>query len=148
MNLDLLIWHLQLSEGYKNKPYLCPAKKLTIGYGRNLQDNGISKDEADLMLKNDVLNVKLELEDRLSFFGDLDDVRQNVLVEMGYNMGVPNLLKFKKTLQFIKEQDYESASEEMLNSKWHRDFIEYAPNTHISALRSSRLSKILREGAY
>ncbi len=148
MKLDLLMWHIEQNEGFKSKVYKCPAGKLTIGYGRNLEDNGISKQEALVLLESDIMNIKLELEDKLSFFYALDDIRQNVLIEMAYNMGVPNLLKFKKTLESIEKHDFLSASKEMLNSKWHKDFIKYNHNEDSEDLRSRKLSKIMEIGEY
>ena len=151
MNIESLKENVKKYEGLKLKPYLCPAKKLTIGYGRNIQDVGITKKEADLLLENDLLNIKLTLIDKLSFFTSLDDVRQNVLIEMAYNMGVPRLLKFKNTLNFIKNKDYEKASIEMLDSKWHRDFLAYDlldGRKYGGLLRSEHLSKIMKEGKY
>ncbi|MFY9090300.1 glycoside hydrolase family protein [Arcobacter aquimarinus] len=135
-------------EGLELKPYKCPANKLSIGYGRNLEDNGISINEAIYMLENDLLNIKLELEDKLPVFNRLDDIRQNVLLEMAYNMGISKLLNFKKTIQHLKKFDYVEASKEMLDSKWHKDFKKYAPNTKEELLRSSILSKIMKEGKY
>lgn len=139
------------AESYSSKMYKCPAGKFTIGYGRNIQDRGIRKDEAELMLKNDIRAVELELMSRILFFTALDRVRQNVLIEMAYNMGVPKLMKFKKTLKFIHESDYESASKEMLDSKWHRDFVKYDMQDgkrFDGLLRSEYLSKIMKEGKY
>lgn len=139
-------------EGLKLKPYLCPNQKLTIGYGRNLQDNGITVLEAEKLLETDLLNLKLELEDSIKFFHKLDHIRQNVLIEMAYNMGVPKLLNFKNTLEYMRKGDFINASEEMLNSKWHRDFMEYdlidGKRNNNGLLRSEYLSIVMREGVY
>ena len=152
MDLLKLKESIKRFEGLELKPYKCPAGKLTIGYGRNLEDNGITTHEANLMLENDLLNVKLELEDKLSVFNKLDDVRQNVLIEMAYNMGVPKLLGFKNTIAFLKKNDFESASKEILNSKWHQDFIKYdlldGKRGNSGLLRSEYLSKVMKEGKY
>lgn len=140
------------SEGLELKPYKCPAGKISIGYGRNLENNGISINEAIIMLENDLLNIKLELEDKLTVFNKIDDVRQNVLIEMAYNMGVAKLLNFKKTIQHLKNGDYVEASKEMLNSKWHEqhkqyDLIDGKANNN-GLLRSEYLSKLMKEGKY
>lgn len=147
MDLSKLKQNIIKNEGFESKPYLCPNKKLTIGYGRNLE-NGITEREAVVLLENDLLNLKLELEDKLPVFKKLDDIRQNVILEMAYNMGVPRLLKFKSMIEALKKADYKEASREMLMSKWHYDFIEYSPNTKEEKLRSSRLSKVMKEGKY
>lgn len=146
MNIDKLINDIEIDEDYRSRMYKCPAKKWTIGFGRNIEDNGIRRDEALFMLKNDIMDIKLELEDNLPFFYTLNDVRQNTLINMAYNLGVPRFMEFEKTLDYLKNSDYEKASIEMLDSKWHRDFINYAPNTPIEDLRSSRLAKSIKEG--
>lgn len=139
------------NEGFEPKPYLCPNKNLTIGYGRNLE-NGITEREAVVLLENDLLNLKLELEDKLPLFKKLDDIRQNVILEMAYNMGLPNLLKFKNMIEFLKKNDFDSASKEMLNSKWHENFKKYdlqdGKANNNGLLRSEYLSKLMKEGKY
>ena len=152
MDLNKLKQSVKKSENVKLKVYLCPKKKHTIGYGRNLDDRGITMLEAEAMLERDLLDTKLELEDKIKFFHKLDDIRQNVLIEMAYNMGVPHLLEFKNTLKFMEKSDFINASKEMLNSKWHRDFIEYdlkdGKSHNNGLLRSEYLSKIMCEGVY
>ncbi len=50
----------------------------------------------------------------------MDDVRQRVIVDMAFNMGLGSLSKFKNTLGHIEAGRYEEASVEMLDSKWAR----------------------------
>lgn len=148
MNKTALVQSIQGSEGLSLTPYRCPTGKLTIGYGRNLEEKGISKTEANLMLENDVLDINNVLFDTFDFYQSLNDARQNVLIEMVYNLGFNGFSKFKAFIQALKNNDFETASKEMLDSKWHRDFIAYAPNTNIDELRSSKLSKLIKEGKY
>ena len=112
-----LIAMLKRHEGRNLKPYKCPAGKLTIGYGRNIEDNGISEIEAMVMLRNDIEQCYEELS-VFSWFADLDQVRQEALIDMLYNLGLPTFLEFKKTLKFVAEGKYSQAAEEMLRSKW------------------------------
>lgn len=148
MLLDELKQSIRESEALKLTVYKCPAGVWSIGYGRNLEHVGVSKNEAEILLENDLLDIKLSVEDKFNWFKDLNDIRQNVIVEMVYNMGLGNFSKFKNTITYIKNKEYEKASKEMLNSKWHTDFIKYAPNTKVELLRSSRLTKIFKEGIY
>ncbi len=104
-------------EGLRLKPYKCTAGKITIGYGRNLDDNGISKQEAEAMLVKDISGVYTDLS-RYEWFYGLDEVRAAVLVDMCYNLGINRLSKFKRTMKFIELGQYLEASLEMLNSKW------------------------------
>lgn len=150
MDLNKLKQSIRKSEALKLQLYKCPKGKLTIGYGHNL-DNGITLQVAELMLENDILNIKLELIDKIPFFKNLDDIRQNVLLEMAFNMGVPHLLEFKKTLQFMQKSDFINASIEMLNSQWHRDLVQMDlmdSKKSKELLRSEYLSKIMKEGVY
>ena len=55
---ELIIFH----EGFRNKPYRCSAGKLTIGFGRNLENKGISISEARMMLKSDIDEAVQDLE--------------------------------------------------------------------------------------
>lgn len=152
MDLQKIKHSIKKHEGVRLKPYECPAGKLTIGYGRNLTDTGITQIEADSMLDRDLLNTKLELEDSIKFFHKLDDIRQNVLIEMAYNMGVPNLLEFKNTLKFMEKGDFINASIEMLDSQWHRYFVAYdlkdGKKNNNGLLRSEYLSLVMKQGVY
>jgi len=105
-------------EGLRLKPYKCPAGKLTIGYGRNLEDNGITELEAEELLRNDIFRINEELMDSIGQYPSLPLFIKDVLVEMAYQMGVNGLLKFEKTLEFVSQGAYEKASIEMLDSQW------------------------------
>jgi lysozyme len=108
---------LQRHEGLRLKPYKCTAGKLSIGYGRNLDDMGISEVEAMVLLRHDIERCYDEL-NVFSWFADLDQVRQEALIDMLFNLGLPTFLEFKKTLKFVAEGKYSQAAEEMLRSKW------------------------------
>lgn len=113
--LDMLIRH----EGLKLKPYHDSVGKLTIGIGRNLDDVGITKEEAIYMCNNNIKEVTDQLNAALPWFKDQPDVVKNVLIDMGF-MGVGSLLKFTFTLNYIKIKKYKAAAVEMLDSTWAR----------------------------
>ncbi len=120
MNLDRLLSNLVKHEGLELKPYVCPSGRLTIGIGRNIQDLGLSKDEAYYLAKNDINRCVAELIDIFGseLFEKLSDVRQEVLIDMIFNLGKPNFLKFKKLILAVKDLDFKEASFQMENSKW------------------------------
>lgn len=118
MDIEALKDQLILHEGLKLKPYKCTAGKITIGVGRNIEDIGITEDEARSLLDNDILRVAQELDNALPWWRDLSDVRQRVLLDMAFNIGTPTLMKFKKTLDLIEAKEFEKASVEMLDSRW------------------------------
>ena len=111
---DQLIDH----EGLELKPYRCTAEKLTIGVGRNIEDRGITEDEARYLLKNDIKIVEDELLEKKPVVAGLDAVRQRVLVDMGFNLGIPTLLKFQNMWAAIEEEDFETAADEAMDSRW------------------------------
>lgn len=118
MNKAKLAEQLKKHEGIKLKPYTDTVGKLTLGIGRNLEDKGITEQEALFMLNNDVDYFYGKLVKRLPWFLNLDDVRQNVLVNMAFNLGVGGLLTFKNMLRLVSIGHYQDGAEEMLNSKW------------------------------
>lgn len=105
-------------EGLKLKPYLCPAGKMTIGVGRNLEDTGITEAEAMVMLRGDIARITQDLAKRLPWFLGLDAARQQVLINMAFNLGVNGLLQFSRTLRHVEVGAYRLAAQEMLASKW------------------------------
>ena len=120
--MKLLKNMLIVDEGLRLKPYRDTVGKLTIGVGRNLDDVGISKDEALYLLENDIQRA---IQDATEIFGteiwlSLDEVRQAVILDMLFNLGKPRFLTFRRFIQAIKEGNFERASKEMLNSRWAR----------------------------
>jgi lysozyme len=113
-----MIRQLRLHEGERLKPYRCTAGKLTIGVGRNLDDRGISAAESAYLLGNDIDHHWRELVKALPWVEQLDEVRQRVLLDMAFNLGIGGLLGFKNTLATIKGGNYRKAGEMMLDSKW------------------------------
>jgi len=101
-------------------PYICPANKMTIGYGRNIEERGISEDEAEYLLNNDIKLSKAELTKAFPWFNKLAAERQAVLINMHFNIGLARLKGFAKALAAIERGDYKAASLEMLDSKWAR----------------------------
>ena len=92
--------------------------KITIGIGRNIQEVGLSDDEIEYLLQNDIKRVEQELKD---IFPDFDEFPENVkivLIDMDFNLGKSRFLTFKKMIQAVKERNWEKMVEEMKNSKW------------------------------
>lgn len=114
--LDILKRH----EGLRLMPYKCTAGKLTIGYGRNLEDRGISTEEAEMLLHNDIHNCINQLDVRLPWWKDQPEPVREVLINMCFNLGIGGLLGFRKTLSLLESKEYEKAAKEMLDSRWAR----------------------------
>ena len=105
-------------EGVRLKPYLCPAGKTTIGVGRNLDDVGITQDEAMEMLDNDIERVKAQLAKALPWLETKSPDVQRAIANMTFQMGLGALLKFKKMLAALQARDYNAARREALDSAW------------------------------
>ena len=88
MNSEALRASLKAAEGVKAKPYADTVGKLTIGVGRNLTDNGLRPSEIDFLLTNDITEAWLDVTRTWPWVHDLSDVRQRVLTEMVFQMGV------------------------------------------------------------
>jgi len=118
-----LLNQIRRHEGLRLEPYKCSEGYLTIGFGRNIETNGISEAEAEFMLLNDLLMVEGELKDE-GWYNQLDETRRAVVLNMAFNLGKPTLLKFKKFIGALSDDDYETASKEMVTgsnggeSKW------------------------------
>lgn len=121
MDLDRLADALQVDEGFRGRPYEDTTGSITIGYGRNLLSRPLTHPEARYLLKNNLLEVFDDLDRALPWWRSLDAVRQNVLANMAYNLGIGRLLGFVKFLHALKLHDYEIASREMLNSLWAQE---------------------------
>jgi lysozyme len=138
MTDDDLIQQLMHHEGFRSKPYKCTAGKLTIGYGRNLEDRGLSKDEALYLLLNDIHDAQKAVEAALPWSKNLTPARRGVLVNMAFNLGIGGLLKFKKMLAATEAGRYSLAAEEMLDSRWATQVGE----------RALELADIMKTGLY
>ena len=113
-----MIAQLKAHEGERLFPYRCTSGKLTIGIGRNLDDKGITPKESEYLLANDILYHSQLLFAKAPWILELNEVRQRVLVDMAFNLGVEGLLRFKKTLEQVRLRNYKKASEMMLQSLW------------------------------
>ena len=121
--------------------YKCSAGYWTLGIGRNVDVNGglgLSEDEVDYLLENDIARVIKELSLEYSWFNDLDDVRRDAMIDISFNLGATKLRKFVLALDAMEKADYKSASEEFLDSDWSRTVKG----------RSIELAKMIATGEY
>lgn len=121
MDNRLLRSHIKWAEAAKGPelfPYYDTAEKLTIGYGRNLSDRGISEEEAELMLDNDISSAIADAES-LPYWDRLNAVRQLVVTDMIYNLGLSKFRKFVKLNAALTIGDYSLAAHEMVDSEWY-----------------------------
>lgn len=150
MDMQRLMKQLKLHEGVKNTPYKCTANKWTIGVGRNFEDNKFSKAESkaifgdtepptleskvkfleenplsdkqiEMLLENDVKTCVKQMS-KYEWWKAVqgDDVRERVLVDLCFNMGIGTLLTFKNTLKYVELKKFSHAAANLKVSKWFR----------------------------
>ena len=138
MNKAKLAEQLKKHEGLRLKPYTDTVGKLTLGIGRNLEDKGITEQEALFMLNNDVDYFYSKLCRRIGWMKKLDDARQNVLVNMAFNLGIAGLMTFKKMLLACEHGNFKIAATEMLSSKWAEQ-VGYRANELAEQMRTGQI---------
>jgi lysozyme len=162
--MSKLVEQLILHEGLRLKPYRCTANKLTIGVGRNYEDNpltpqeqiklfgkampqkelyeslnkGITREQAIYLLERDIQNSTRDARSLVPNFDSLSEQRQFVLIDMAFNMGRRSLSTFKNTLRMINEGSFQDASVNMLKSKWATQVKD----------RAKRVAIMLRDNLY
>lgn len=111
----------------------------TIGIGRLLTPaRGISTIEADMLLDNDIEVVIDELNKNISWWNDLNEARKIAVINLCFNLGWPNLSKFKKMLAAAEAGDWDEAAEELQDSLWFDQV----------GLRGPELVEQLKTGVY
>lgn len=125
-------------EGLRLKPYRDPTGNLTIGYGHNLDAQGITKAQADQLLDDDLNEVVTELAAAFPWLSAFGDARFAVLANMSYNMGLSGLLMFERMFAALRDGDCETAACEMLQSRWARQVGD----------RAVRLAEQMRTGVW
>lgn len=136
MNRARLTETLKRHEGFRATPYHDAVGKLTVGYGRNLEAVGVSTGMAESMLQEDIEAAVAGLDERLPWWRALDDVRQEVLVNMAFNVGLRGLLGFRRMLAAAEAGDYDTAADEMLDSRWEQQV----------GARAHELAAMMRQG--
>ena len=136
MDRNRLIDQLRIHEGVEKTVYNDSEGIPTIGVGRNLRDRGRSDEEIDYLLSNDIDIVVDELDKVMPWWKDLDEVRQRVLCDLVFNLGMPRFSGFKKSISYMKQQMWDQAADELLDSKWARQV----------GRRAQTLSEMMRTG--
>ena len=120
--IDEIAASLKIDEGSSEHCYTSTDGKHTIGFGRNIDADGglgISEEEAEYLLHNDIKRTIKECENWYWFDRQPDRVKR-VLVELVYNIGYPSASNFNRMLSALSRDDFATASLELLDSKYAR----------------------------
>ena len=138
---DQLIQMLKVHEGVETHAYKCSENKVTIGVGRNVDKGGglgLSEDEVDYLLQNDIDRVVAELDSEYDWFSGLDSVRQDVMIDISFNLGQTRLRAFKNALAGMAKGDWRAAADEFMDSRWSKQV----------GNRAKELTEMIRTGSY
>ena len=148
MNIEKLKAQLAIDEASRLAAYLDSEGILTIGIGHNCVakpvagvhkvGDTITREVENELFEADIAEAMQELDRRFPWWTGLDDVRQNILINMCFNMGGKTLSGFVNTLRFIEGGEYALAADGMMSSKWARQVGD----------RAKRLSTMMRTGEW
>jgi len=126
---------IKRDEGFRGNVYQCTAGANSIGYGRNLDANPLTEEEAEYLLDNDLKKVAKECQ-KFAFYQSLSPERRAVIINMVFNLGLTRFNKFKKLKAALFIGEYKNAAAEMRDSLWYGQVGE----------RAERLAKIMEAG--
>ena len=135
-----LIEMLKLHEGVRPKVYMCSAGYETIGVGRNIAESGLglSDDEIEYLLANDIERVKGELSDTYFWFNGMNEARQDAMIDICFNLGLTRLRGFVKALEAMSREQFDIAADEFMDSRWASQV----------GNRAVRVTEMIRTGEY
>lgn len=135
-----LINMLKLHEGVKSHCYKCTQGFETIGVGRNISESGLglSDDEIEYLLANDIARVKDELSDTYFWFNAMNEARQDAMVDICFNLGLTRLRGFVNALEAMSREQFDIAADEFMDSRWA---------TQVGN-RAVRVTEMIRTGEY
>ena len=138
--MSKLVEQLKRHEGIRTHAYQCTANMTTVGVGRNIDEDGglgLSIDEIEFLLENDIRRCKQELI-ALPWFPEIDSVRQDALINLCFNLGMTRLLGFKNALTAMSVGDYDLAADEFMDSRWAKQV----------GSRANEVCEMIRSGNY
>lgn len=150
-----LIESLILSEGYKKDPYLDTKNHYTGGYGHLMTPSDwlsfnatwTDKEKKEYWLKQLVTDISIATKDinwlTFEWKYQPSEPQVDVLIELAFNLGLTRLLGFKKFLRYFQQGKIKEAASELIDSKWHRDFVLWNSGKDTPNIRSRRLEKKL-----
>lgn len=113
---------LRRDEGDRAHVYQDSEGWWTIGIGRLVDKrkagSGLRPHERAYLLREDMAAVEAGLDAALPWSRALSPARRGVLLNMGFQLGVAGLLKFRLTLELVRQGRYDEAAREMLRSRW------------------------------
>ncbi len=127
---------LKLDEGCVYEVYEDHLGYATFGIGHLVKESDeeygqalgtpVSEERVTKCFNEDIDIVCEELDKNLPWWRTLPETRQRVLANMCFNLGYPRLSGFKNFLAALEFEDWETAAEEMMDSRWSEQVGERA----------------------
>jgi lysozyme len=136
-----LIEMLRRHEGVRSHAYKCSEDMVTVGVGRNIDENGglgLSEDEIDYLLENDIARVRQELTDTYFWFPALNEARQDAMIDISFNLGQTRLRGFVKAVEAMSREQFDIAADEFMDSRWSQQV----------GNRATEVTEMIRTGEY
>ena len=136
-----LIEMLRRHEGVRSHAYKCSEEMITVGVGRNIDENGglgLSEDEIDYLLENDITRVRQELTDTYFWFPALNEARQDAMIDISFNLGQTRLRGFVKAVEAMSREQFDIAADEFMDSRWSQQV----------GNRAVEVTEMIRTGEY
>lgn len=118
-NHDKLVEELIRDEGLRLEGYKDTVGLWTIGVGHmvKVEPKPITKEQALMLLTDDILDARERLTRIIPFWRNLNDVRQRAIINMSFNLG-NRLSSFLQFINALKLGDWTRAGSQMASSKW------------------------------
>ena len=113
-----LIDSIKKHEGYIPTVYKDSLGIDTIGYGFAIKDLELDKDICDIILERKLKDLIAKIRSKFQWYNYMPPEIQNIVTEMCYQLGVTGFSKFKKTITYLQNKQWDDASVEMLDSRW------------------------------
>jgi len=135
-----LIGMLKRHEGVRSKVYMCSAGYETIGVGRNIAESGLglSDDEIEYLLANDIRRVREELDETYFWFAALNEARKDAMIDISFNLGQTRLRGFVKAIEAMSREQFDIAADEFMDSRWSQQVGD----------RAVEVTEMIRTGEY
>ncbi len=136
-----LVDTLKRHEGVRSHAYKCSENMITVGVGRNLDENGgigLSDDEIEYLLMNDIERCDAELRAAYDWYENLKKPRRDAMINMCFNLGLTRLRGFVKALEAMSREQYDVAADEFMDSRWAEQVGD----------RAVEVTELIRSGEY
>ena len=136
-----LVDTLKRHEGVRSHAYKCSENMITVGVGRNLDENGgigLSDDEIEYLLMNDIERCDAELRAAYDWYENLKKPRRDAMINLCFNLGLTRLRGFVKALEAMSREQFDVAADEFMDSRWAEQVGD----------RAIEVTELIRTGEY